>query len=263
MQAVNLAYMIGAVVATILPCIPIKKQFDPTIPGHCYSPVTFVIGNVSVAIITDAIVLLIPTWMIYDLQMPLRKKLITIAFLSLGFIVIIIGVLRLIWLVSIFEHKVKNYSVESSYSAIESNIAIIGTSGPTVKYIFGFIFPSLRGSMQKKSSQNYPSGGYATGNSSWHPPSSRRMQSNNAYGDLDSHSIDREVIEMKSDWQWKKDKDLDARSDEERITTDVNDGIVKTVDWNVSSGDAASGRRVPATGEATHSRTAVQPATAL
>lgn len=252
MQAINFAYMIGAVIATILPCTPLSKRFNPALPGTCYDPVTFVIANVSVAIVTDALVLLIPTWIIYDLQMSLRKKLITISFLSMGLIVIVIGILRLVWLVNIFKGVINNHSVEQAYSAIESNIAIIGASGPTVKYIFSFIIPGLKAQSQGNKNTNY-----ATSSSQHDPSRSRRNRSE--YGDLDSDSIENERIEMKGDWQWKQ-KDSDAHSDEQRIT-DINDGIVKTVDWTVSTRqDSISNGRVPIViDDKSDTRRAVQP----
>jgi hypothetical protein len=42
-------------------------------------------------------------------------------------------------------------------------------------------------------------------------------------------SIENEVFEMKSGWNRKKDRDDDARSDEQRITGEVQ-GISKTVE---------------------------------
>jgi hypothetical protein len=251
-QGINLAYMIAAIIATLIPCWPVAKRFNDEIPGHCYDSVTFVTANVTIAIVTDFLVLIIPTWMIYDLQMPLRKKLITISFLSLGFIVIAIGIARLIWLLNVFKGIINSHSVEQAYSAIESNVAIIGVSGPTVKYMLGIFIPCFRGSYQKKQPSNY-----ATGSSSNNNNLSRHQRSK--YGDLDSDSIEREEIEMKNDWQW-RNKDSDAHSDEQRITTDPNDGIVKTVDWTISSREESMLARSTPRASNPNDRTAVQPA---
>jgi hypothetical protein len=59
--------------------------------------------------------------------MPLKRKIVTIAFLSLGIIVIAVRIARLFWLLDAFKGKISNYSVESAYTAIESSVAIIGT----------------------------------------------------------------------------------------------------------------------------------------
>lgn len=79
------------------------------------------IGNVTIVIVTDALVLMIPTWIIYDLQMPLKKKLITISFLSMGLLVIAIEITRLMWLQNAFRGKSNKHSVQSAFSAIESS----------------------------------------------------------------------------------------------------------------------------------------------
>ncbi|ORX98820.1 hypothetical protein BCR34DRAFT_593073 [Clohesyomyces aquaticus] len=71
----------------------------------------------------------------YDIQIPRARKLMTIAFLSLGCIVIVIGVLRLRLLMSTFDGTMKSYSLEPSYSAIEAAVALIAASDPTIKRV--------------------------------------------------------------------------------------------------------------------------------
>ncbi|KAF2258260.1 hypothetical protein CC78DRAFT_587367 [Lojkania enalia] len=260
LQILNASQAVATTIAVSIPCIPVKARWDFSVPGKCYDAYDFVIANVSIVIITDALVLTIPTWMIYDLQMSLRKKLITIAFLSLGFIVIAIGILRLVWLTNAFKGKINNHSVESSYSAIECSVAIIGASGPTVKYIFSRFIPALRPQNESKKASSYGKNGYGYGygNASGHNASRRTRPNTNAYGDLDSVSVEREEYEMKGDWQWKKDSD--THSDEQRITyPDTGDGITKTVDWTVSSSADSTVGKPPARDPSSENRPAVRP----
>jgi hypothetical protein len=166
--------------------------------------------------------------------MPLKRKVVTIAFLSLGFIVIAIGIARLLWLLDAFKGKTESYSVTSAYSAIESSVAIIGTSGPTVKYILSSCIPWLRPSFGRSTTNKSSGNGYGGyGNHSKVGTSSRptRRGDVSGYDDLDSESIEHQDIEMKSDWR----KSSDAHSDEQRITTDSagQNGIVKSVEWTV------------------------------
>jgi hypothetical protein len=234
----------------MMPCLPLARQFDRTIPGNCYDPFSFVVGTVTVVLVTDFMVLIMPTWIIYDLQMALKRKLITITFLSLGFIVIAIGILRLIWLTNKFKGKTNSYSVEQSYSALECCIAIIGASGPTVKYLLSFIIPALRPEAAKSTT-----GGNSTSNNG----GSRTVRSKyntEEYNDLDTVAANHEEFQMKGDWRWKsKPVTSDAHSDELNIND--ADGIVKTVDWTVSSHHGDNMR-----GSATNSnsRVAVEPA---
>jgi hypothetical protein len=205
--------------------------------------VDFVIGTVAVVLITDFMVLIMPTWIIYDIQMALRRKIVSIAFLSLGFIVIAIGILRLVWLTNKFKGIGTSHSVEQSYSALECNIAIIGASGPTVKYLFSFIFPCLKGESRKQSSK-YDHSSNTNGIS--HTRRTRSKYNTEAYDDLDTVSAQQESYEMKGDWSWRTKNDSDAHSDEQRMTMDpgaFNDGIVKTVDWTVTSREEAMSMR--------------------
>lgn len=257
-QIINAIYMVVAVLLNIFPCIPYAKHFDNTIPGRCIDSFKFVIGSVSVVLITDALVLAMPTWIIYDLQMSLKRKLLSISFLSMGIIVIIVGILRLIWLSNVFKGIFKSHSVEQAYSAIECNVAIIGASGPTVKYIFSFILPCLKVQPVHSSAK---ASGYGYGNNST-PGGTRRGRSTfntKNYDDLDSNSLQREEIEMKgaADWRWKNDSD--AHSDEQRMT-DMNEGIVKTVDWTISTREESTHGRSIGMHSNAEGRSAVQPA---
>ncbi|KAF2728888.1 hypothetical protein EJ04DRAFT_538163 [Polyplosphaeria fusca] len=235
LQILNAVYCVATTLVSIFPCRPLKARFDFSLPGDCYDSFTYVVGNVSVVIVTDFLVLLIPTWIIYDLHMPLRRKLMTISFLSLGVIVIVIGILRLIWLTNAFRGKINNYSVESAYSSIESSVAIIGTCGPTIKYILGRFIPGLRPQSETTKPSKYGQSGYANGSSQGASRKPRSRQHSNPYGDLDEVSLEREEIEMKNNNNWRWKQDSDAHSDEQRITSESNEGIVKTVDWTVSS----------------------------
>lgn len=164
--------------------------------------------------------------------MPLKRKIITISFLSLGAIVIGVGIARLIWLLDAFKGKVNSYSVESAFSAIESSVAIIGTSGPTVKYLLGGCIPWLRPSLDRPITDNQSSDGY--GNNSGSAGTRRNRSQNNGtdiYGDWDSASVRQDDIEMKNEWRF----DSDTHSDEHHINSD-RPGIVKSAEWTMNSG---------------------------
>jgi hypothetical protein len=130
--------MIVSTLMNAFPCIPYSKFWDKSIPGTCLDNVRFLAGIIGMVLATDILVLLIPTWMIYDLQMPLRRKLLSIAFLSMGVVVIIVGVLRMVWLLNVFRGKLNSHSVEQAYGAIEYSVAIIGACGPTGEPLQGF-----------------------------------------------------------------------------------------------------------------------------
>ncbi|KAH7088850.1 hypothetical protein FB567DRAFT_559461 [Paraphoma chrysanthemicola] len=263
LQALNGVYMVATTIVSAVPCLPIAKSWDSSLPGGCYDPVLYVSGNVSVVIITDFLVLLIPTWIIWDLQMPLKRKLVTIAFLSLGFIVIAIGIARLLWLLDAFKGKTNSYSITSAYSAIESSVAIIGTSGPTVKYILSRCIPWLRPSFERSTTNKNSGNAYGGYGNHSHIGGTRRTRTaeGSGYDDLDRISADHQNIEMKGDWR----KSSDAHSDEQRMTSDDGQqGIVKSVEWTVHTRDDSTiGRAItgPTRGDRTPGgRPAAKPA---
>jgi hypothetical protein len=179
--------------------------------------------------------------------MPLKRKIITISFLSLGGVVIVIGIARFLWLLDAFKGKSKSYSVESAYSAIESSVAIIGTCGPTIKYILSRFIPALRPSFERSTANKNSYNTY--GNHSGVAAKRGRSQygTQSGYDDLDAMGAEQQEFEMKSEWQRKQGWNDDQRSDEQRITSNVN-GISKTVEWTVHNGeDSQIGRAV--TGE--------------
>jgi hypothetical protein len=209
-QIINLIYMIISTVVAVVPCLPLRKKWHPEIPGHCMQGDKYVLGNVTIVLVTDALVLLMPSWIIWDLQMPLKRKVMTISFLSFGFVLIAVGIARMIWLYNAFLGKSKSYSVESAYSAIESSIAIVGACGPTIKYILSFCVPSLKSTPTTSKRSGY--------NSSPHQQSAtkrsgtgRSRKPTDGYDDLDALDVHVEHYEMKSDWKWTSRREVDAR----------------------------------------------------
>lgn len=244
-QTINLIYMIVSTCVALVPCLPVSKKWHPEIPGHCMEGDKYVLGNVTIVLITDVLVLLMPSWIIWDLQMPLKRKIVTISFLSFGFILIAVGIARMVWLYNAFIGKSRSYSVESAYSAIESSVAIVGACGPTVKYILSFCVPTLQTTPATSKRSGY-------NNSSHHQSASKRSgtgrsrRQTDPYDDMETLDADIGHYEMRSDWAWANKKDSDARSDEQEIIKEIDhthSGIVKSVEWSVSSKDDTDARR--------------------
>lgn len=236
-QIINLVYMIVSTCVAVVPCLPLRKKWHPEVPGHCMEGDKYVLGNVTIVLITDALVLIMPSWIIYDLQMPIRRKVMTISFLSFGVVLIAVGIARMIWLYNAFLGKSKAYSVETAYSAIESSVAIVGTCGPTVKYILSCCVPSLQGDTTVSKRSGYNSNRSAQ-SAAKRSGTGRPRKPAGEYDDLDTFDVTHVRYELKSDWKWNGKQDADARSDEQEITQEVGDtygGIVKSVEWSVSS----------------------------
>lgn len=52
--------------------------------GHCFHQVPFFLGTAGLAVMTDLIVLAIPTVIVWDLKMSKRRKIVAIGMLSAG-----------------------------------------------------------------------------------------------------------------------------------------------------------------------------------
>lgn len=227
-QVINGLYMLGSTLSSILACIPIERNFDFSIPGKCYNVRAYVIASVSIVLLTDILVLAMPTWMIYDLHMPRLRKVVTIAFLSLGLAVTAIGAVRLHYLVRLFVYwENPKYSVADTYSAMECNVAIIGACGPTIKWMLGHCFPFLRSSRTTTGRSSYVPPFTSKGQRArYADPMDRSLVSlhghHDDYGYMYSSSNSRAVMELREGSGGRENGEFGA-------------GIVKTVEWDVAS----------------------------
>ena len=79
--------MITTFLLTVLHCIPIQENWDvKVVDAKCMNFADFVTGTCSVSILTDALVLMLPTWIVWNLQIQKKQKLMLIAILSCGFV---------------------------------------------------------------------------------------------------------------------------------------------------------------------------------
>ncbi|KAG9190943.1 hypothetical protein G6011_09031 [Alternaria panax] len=145
---INGCFAVAAPLACILQCNPIPKYWDPSVQGKCVDAGAYTVSTSSIVLTTDVLILLMPSWILHDLKMPLGRKLMVIAFLSFGILVTVVGAVRTSVLVKVFVLKEAtedgSYQVGYALSNIESGLAIIGACGPTIKYILSCCIPSLK-----------------------------------------------------------------------------------------------------------------------
>ncbi len=61
-------YYFSAVMATLFTCIPIERNWNKKIPGHCFNNLTFIYVNAGANIIIDLVVVALPLPVIAKLQ---------------------------------------------------------------------------------------------------------------------------------------------------------------------------------------------------
>ena len=73
---------------TVFHCIPIQSNWNASAypDAKCLNFADFVTGTACVAILTDVLVLMLPTWIVYNLQIQWKQKLMVIAILSFGLV---------------------------------------------------------------------------------------------------------------------------------------------------------------------------------
>lgn len=195
LNAVNIGLMIAIFFVVIFTCKPVSFYWDKSVDGACIDSSPFNIGTAIITICTDVLVLAIPVWILVDLKMPLRIKLVLLGVFLLGFMcavfvlgsfrpvakadnlhrVTIVGAIRL-WLLygylrsraSGFTSPDPTFNLGFTSSCIEGNLAIITASIPALWPLGRLWFPNFfarigaaypRGHSKSTSSKGTRSGG--------------------------------------------------------------------------------------------------------
>jgi len=159
--AINTGLLVSVFIADLNQCQPINYYWNHwwmdtynaegeviKKGGSCFEQVYFLLITAGLSVLTDILILLVPAAMVWHLQMPRKKKIAVWAVLSLGWIVTIIGILRIVLYYYRFkpDNIDRSYSVTFTTSAIEVNIAIIASCGPALKALSTRFIPNLFGS---------------------------------------------------------------------------------------------------------------------
>ena len=80
----NVAVSFEALIAGILQCNPVAKAWDPRIPGKCIDTGTLNYVNAALSIVQDIALVVLPFFMLRQLIMPRKEKIILMVVLGLG-----------------------------------------------------------------------------------------------------------------------------------------------------------------------------------
>ncbi|KAL4734579.1 hypothetical protein BDV11DRAFT_212641 [Aspergillus similis] len=168
LSAVNLALMIAIFLADLFQCTPLHYVYDyPRMDlaaqeaagadengmvngkvvkgGTCIDQVKFFLVSGGMTIMTDIWMLCIPTMVVWHLHMNRRKKIAIIGVLSMGVIVTIIGIARLVIYNDRFNPNKtdRTYNIGHTISSVEVNVAIITASATALTALINRIAPRL------------------------------------------------------------------------------------------------------------------------
>lgn len=161
------AYTIAAVTVSVFACWPIKKFWDPLLPGRCVDFHALWYTNAGVQIFTDILVCLLPMFVFRSLHLPRAQKYSLIAVFSLGGLSVdqsetardvwlitssscVCSIVRLYRLYEAVQGPVLTRTAVSAalWSSLEVNIGIICACLPYLRRPISFLIPQfVRGSV--------------------------------------------------------------------------------------------------------------------
>ncbi|KAF6808352.1 hypothetical protein CSOJ01_07579 [Colletotrichum sojae] len=159
----NISLMVAIFVTVVFQCRPIsyfweKAGRNPPTEGSCIDMSAFYVSTAGLTIFTDVLALAMPFWIFLGLKMPRRVKMALLAVFALGGVVTAVSVLRLVWLVEVSYHinlQDPTYDIRFTYSAVETNLAIITASAPALRGLFLRWFPKFFASLKSSSNGRY------------------------------------------------------------------------------------------------------------
>ncbi|KAI1799437.1 hypothetical protein F4811DRAFT_543790 [Daldinia bambusicola] len=158
----TIGLMIAIFVTVIFQCSPIsyfwKRITNPTLPGKCIDTGIFYVTTAALTIFTDVLVLALPFWIFMGLKMAPKVKFAIMVVFLLGAVVTVVSILRMLWIIETSLYQMKfdySYDIRFTYSAVETNLAIITASGPALRPLFMVWFPRFFTSLRGTGNQNY------------------------------------------------------------------------------------------------------------
>lgn len=102
-HAVTVMWTVYSIIGALLivfECIPIHKSWDPLTPGHCISLINIAVAGGYIYIITDFLILFMPTPMIWGLNLPKKMKLAVVGIFATATFACVTTIIRQVEIVS-------------------------------------------------------------------------------------------------------------------------------------------------------------------
>ncbi|KAK4229301.1 hypothetical protein QBC38DRAFT_472532 [Podospora fimiseda] len=131
------AWYIAVVLVAIFQCKPVKKVFNPMLPGTCIDPTDFFLGNSIPNIVTDVAILALPTYEVYKLNLPRHQRIGLGAVFLLGAGIVAVSSYRLYIHILLAEQGTSADFTMALYdpviwTVIEPDMAVICASLPSL-----------------------------------------------------------------------------------------------------------------------------------
>jgi len=148
-------WAISVVLETFLLCRPLAYNWDQTIKGTCGDRNTVYVSAGALNIVSDFMVLALPIPHIWDLQLPLARKLGLVAMFSLGIFITVISIIRLKSLQAIsFADPTYTLPLGLLWSTLEPCLGIINANLPMCRPYLATLFPNIFGTTRNRATSN-------------------------------------------------------------------------------------------------------------
>ncbi|KAL8801103.1 MAG: hypothetical protein Q9182_004696 [Xanthomendoza sp. 2 TL-2023] len=135
---------VACVVVTIFQCIPVYKFWEtlggkltPQLGGQCINVRLYFIISGSINTFTDFVLLAMPIPILWRLRTGKPQKLLLTAIFTVGLIVCIVSVVRLVVLAGVDESDITwSYVPAATWSAAEPSIAVVSACLPSLRPLF-------------------------------------------------------------------------------------------------------------------------------
>ncbi|KAL4979392.1 hypothetical protein BDW66DRAFT_157562 [Aspergillus desertorum] len=136
LQALNVLWLLGAILAVIFMCSPISRVWDPLVPGHCRSPSEAWLGSGISSVFIDVLILVLPIPILWGLQMKPFRKFLAVLVIILGHLVVVVSIGRLASVAG----TVQQLAIDPTFNSVaplvwhgsEIPIAVISVSLPSI-----------------------------------------------------------------------------------------------------------------------------------
>ncbi|KAL2258068.1 hypothetical protein VTK26DRAFT_8768 [Humicola hyalothermophila] len=142
---VVVAYLLGAM-SVLFFCRPISFfwKFEP-LDGYCYNPDPWYAWLIIFNCVTDFVLLVLPVWIIYPLNVGFAQKAAIVAILGTGGFILGVSILRVVIVAGGWGDNDGSYRFATNYvwSVIETNLAIVCACAPCLRTLIGRFIPAL------------------------------------------------------------------------------------------------------------------------
>ncbi|KAJ6132301.1 hypothetical protein N7471_007516 [Penicillium samsonianum] len=158
-------------------CIPVAKQWDVSLEGHCIETLPFYYALGGISIVLDLIIIALPLPVLWKLQLRLKQKALLACLFALGFFVTVIQIIRIFTV-----RDLKTFTDSKNiviWSCVEISLGVIIACIPTYGPLFKSFASTVNSYRNRETSRTYALGsvrqgtgtgtGHARGKSNFEP----------------------------------------------------------------------------------------------